>query len=184
MTAIRKLDLANELGVRKSAVTAWLRKGLPVQPNGLVDREVALEWINRNVEPQIGSQQLKGGAKAGELLRKKRGTRGRTKGNNGHDVVLLDPAQERARRDRAMAERLERENLVAEGQLVWIDVVVTQVAGELAIVRNRLLSLPSKCAPHLAAASGPEQVRALLQNEIIQILCELSGAADAGDAAA
>jgi phage terminase Nu1 subunit (DNA packaging protein) len=174
LTTIRKADLAHELGVRPSAVSNWVSRGMPVQRNGLLNREEALRWVNRNIVPQIGSRRLKGGAIAGALLRKTRKRGDRANGGGGPDTVVLDPAQERARRDRAQAERIERENLLAQGKLVWVDDVAAEYAAACAVVRAKLLSLPNKCAPQVKYCESTEAVRALLEREIVAILSELS----------
>jgi phage terminase Nu1 subunit (DNA packaging protein) len=174
LTTIRKADLAHELGVRPSAVSNWVSRGMPVQGNGLLNREEALRWVNRNIEPQIGGRKLKGGAKAGALLRKTRKRGDRANGGSGLDTVVLDPAQERARRDRAQADRIETENLLAQGKLVWVDDVAAEYAAACAVVRAKLLSLPSKCAPQVKNCESIEAVRALLEREILVILSELS----------
>jgi hypothetical protein len=185
MTTYRRTDLANELHVGTSAVSHWIKRGLPVTPSGLVDRERALKWIAQNIEPQVSASGVSRGAtRAAELLRK-----GKCKQDdgfvlpqqthppkNGDGHELANPAAMRARRDRAIAEKLERENEIAGGQLVRVADVAAELAAEYAVVRNKLLSLPAKIAPHvqIAATEGTEAVRALLEREIVGILTELS----------
>ena len=149
MTMVRKIDLAKELGVGPSTITGYVAKGMPVAVTGLIDREEALRWIQRNVEAQIGGRKIKGGAKAGALLRrKKRHAPERTSGNGTH-AALLDPAQERARRDAALARKYEREEAIAEGRVVLIEAVGEEVAAALQPVRSAILAAPSKLAPRL-----------------------------------
>jgi hypothetical protein len=184
MTTYRRTDLANELHVGTSAVSHWIKRGLPVTPSGLVDRERALKWIAQNIEPQVSASGVSRGAtRAAELLRKRKCKQDefvppkqthRPKNGNGHDE-FANPAAMRARRDRAIAEKLERENEIAGGQLVRVADVAAELAAEYSVVRAKLLSLPSKCAPQVKYCESVEAVRALLEREILAILTELSG---------
>jgi hypothetical protein len=172
MTTIRKADLAHELGVRPSAVSNWVSRGMPVQPNGLINRDRALRWINKNVEPQIGSRRLKGGAVAGALLRKTGRKTSVDHANGG--AALLDPAQERARRDQAMARKLERENDLAAGRVVLIEDVVQEFASHLAVVRNHALALGAKLAPRLVGCTTATEIKDVIDGEVRQILITLT----------
>jgi hypothetical protein len=180
MTTYRRTDLANELRVGTSAVTLWVRRGMPLASGGLVDRERAFKWLVENIEPQVAASGVSRGAmRAAELLRqgKRKPDADRNKNGNGHDD-LANPAAMRARRDLAISLKLERENAIAAGELACISDVVAEVAAEYSIVRNRLLSLPSKCAPHVKCCVTIEEVRAVLEREILQILSALSRAAE------
>jgi hypothetical protein len=173
LTTIRKADLAHELGVRPSAVSNWVSRGMPVQGNGLLNREEALRWLNRNIEPQIGSRRLKGGAVAGALLRKtKRKTSVDHHANGG--AALLDPAQERARRDQAMAKKLERENDLAAGRVVLIEDVVQEFASHLAVIRSHFLAMGSKLGPRLVGCATAAEIKDAIDAEVRQILITLT----------
>ena len=185
MTTYRRTDLANELHVGTSAVSHWIRRGMPLASSGLVDRERALKWIAQNIEAQVSASGVSRGAtRAAELLRKGKRKQDdgfvppeqthRPKNGNGHDE-LANPAAMRARRDRAIAEKLERENEIAGGQLVRVADVAAELAAEYSVVRNKLLSLPAKVAPQVKYCESIEAVRALLGREIVAILTELSG---------
>jgi hypothetical protein len=162
VTTIRKADLADELGVRPSAVSNWVSRGMPVQRNGLINRDRALRWINKNVEPQISSRRLKGGAVAGALMRK---TERRTSDHANGDGALLDPAQERARRDQAMASKLERENDLAAGRVVLIEDVVQEFASHLAVIRSHFLALSSKLGPRLVGCARAAEIKDVIDGE-------------------
>jgi|APMI01.1.fsa_nt_gi hypothetical protein len=86
----------------------------------------------------------------------------------------LDPAHERARKDRALADRTEMENDVRRGELVAIADVIRLVGDDYGRVRSRILSIPSRCAPRIAAERDPAKVAAMLQDEINLALRELS----------
>jgi hypothetical protein len=58
----------------------------------------------------------------------------------------LDPMQERARKDKAMADKYERENLIAEGKLHDGEEVTQYIANANHRAKTRLLRLPRAIA--------------------------------------
>ena len=48
---ITKTPLAQELDVTRAAVSRYVERGMPVRADGRLDREAALEWIERNIIP-------------------------------------------------------------------------------------------------------------------------------------
>lgn len=58
----------------------------------------------------------------------------------------LDPAQERARKDRALAIQTEIKNDLAIKRVVLVDDVLRIVTAEYSIVKNRILSIPGTLA--------------------------------------
>jgi hypothetical protein len=181
---VTRTQLATLLNVTVGAVDVWIKRGLR-SDRGRFDRRRSLAWVVANVEPQNTSSGVSRGAvRAAELLGNPRRQRGNGHTGNGHDD-LANPARMRARRDKAISEKLERENEIARGELCRIADIATEYAQACVIIRSKLLSLPSKCAPALqaAAAHGPEAVRRLLHNEIVEVLTALSSP-DAEDEAA
>ncbi len=89
----------------------------------------------------------------------------------------LDPSQERARKDAAMAEKIEMENDVTRGAVVMAEDVVRAVADEYAVVRGRVLSLPSRVA-HRCTMQSCSTVHAILDDAAREMLAELSAPAD------
>lgn len=49
MTITTKAALADELGVTRARVSQYVKAGLPVRSDGKLDRDEALNWLNRNV---------------------------------------------------------------------------------------------------------------------------------------
>jgi phage terminase Nu1 subunit (DNA packaging protein) len=92
---------------------------------------------------------------------------------NGRGGDALDPAQERARKDRALAIRVELQNAEALGELVRVDDVVKLVTRDFSIVRSRVLAMPSKCAS-LVPASVRGIVFKTVDQEVRAALEELS----------
>lgn len=85
----------------------------------------------------------------------------------------LDPAQERARKDRALANSAEIKNDIAFGNVVLIDDAVAIVTRSSTRVRNKMLGLPSRVAPRLVMRPEAEPIRAILYDEVVAILQEL-----------
>ena len=76
---ITKVQLARELGVGKSAVSNYVRRGLPVRPDGRLNRAEALAWVRRHVYPHHAGR---GAAVAGRAQRT-----GRSPANGSDDGV-------------------------------------------------------------------------------------------------
>jgi len=66
------------------------------------------------------------------------------------------------------------------GLVIEIAESVKQIGIEYAAVRSRLLAIPNKVAPRAALLSSPDEVRALIEVEIVEALKELT--LDAGSA--
>ena len=87
----------------------------------------------------------------------------------------LDPQQERARKDAAMALKVEMENLRRAGQLMEASEVTAAWADHISSARSRLLAIPSKLPP-LMEGRPAAAMQALLRTEINDALRELAGA--------
>jgi phage terminase Nu1 subunit (DNA packaging protein) len=133
--------LALELGVDESRVSQYVRRGMPRVPGG-VERDVALEWIRKNILPQGGRNSRRGAAHVHAM-------------RHAEDQQL-DPAQERAHRDHAATRKLELENAVREGQLVAAEEVRATWQRVVGLIRTSLLGMPSKLAARLAGKSAAD----------------------------
>lgn len=49
MTITTKAALADELGISRARVSQYVRDGLPVRSDGKLNRDEALNWLNRNI---------------------------------------------------------------------------------------------------------------------------------------
>jgi hypothetical protein len=177
---ISKAELARKLRVDRSAVAHWRRRGMPTASDGRVEIEHALDWIVANIETQVsGDGVSKGAARAAELRDVRKGS-----GNGADatsDVIALKPAQMRARRDQALAEKYERENLIAEGALVPIVVVLRELEAEYARIRSRLQALPNKLAPKVILCRTAAEAATVIRDEIDRVLEELSSGQASGE---
>ncbi|SER58285.1 hypothetical protein SAMN05216548_12710 [Faunimonas pinastri] len=67
MTVITKAALAAELRVSKPRISQYCKRGLPVRGDGKIDREAALNWINRYCVSQTSAD--KGANRAQRIVR-------------------------------------------------------------------------------------------------------------------
>lgn len=70
MTIITKAGLAAELGISKARVSQYCRAGLPVRPDGKLNREDALYWIRHQVN--TGYHPTKGADRIEEMAMRQR----------------------------------------------------------------------------------------------------------------
>ncbi|MCJ2092206.1 hypothetical protein MKK67_06805 [Methylobacterium sp. J-072] len=98
-------------------------------------------------------------------------------------VGNMDPAQERARKDRALAISAEIKNNIAIGKVVLIDVVISLAVAEFRRMRNKMLGLPTRVAPQAAVLRTASEVQALIAAEVDLILLELSSGPELAAAA-
>lgn len=80
----------------------------------------------------------------------------------------------RAKRERAEAAISEMKRAEMEGKLIRMDAVRAAWAKRLASTRDALLQIPHRLAPVLAAESDLVRVSQLLEDELRQVLAELS----------
>ena len=86
----------------------------------------------------------------------------------------LDLVAERARLARAQAKRVERENKVAEGELFPAEEFRTTIDYVFTRVRQRILAVPSKIAPHLVGLETPQEAQKIVRAACHEALRELA----------
>ncbi|MGU3538889.1 hypothetical protein [Methylobacterium sp. A54F] len=89
----------------------------------------------------------------------------------------LDPVQERARKDRALAIATEIKNDLACGELVLVDDVVREVTGQFGILRSQLLAIPSRVASQVPADQRDLVLR-LVEGRLHEAMAEISESRD------
>jgi phage terminase Nu1 subunit (DNA packaging protein) len=159
---VNRSELAAIFGVAGTTVDAWIRAGCPVVKRATGRGRGMNRWVFDS-------------AAVGEWLRE------RAVANAIGNSEKLDREALELRRLRAMAEIAEHELGQMRRELVAVDVAAEAVRRDYAAIQARLLSMPSKLAPELAAIAMPAEARAVLEREVREVLDELSGGELDGD---
>ena len=85
-----------------------------------------------------------------------------------------DLVAERARLARAQAEKVERENAVAEGEFIRAAAFHRMATTSILIVRAKLLAIPPKLATYLVRIETPAEAQEILRKAIYATLDELA----------
>jgi phage terminase Nu1 subunit (DNA packaging protein) len=85
-----------------------------------------------------------------------------------------DLTDERSRLARAQAERVEMENEVTRGNLISIEDVRKENEYTDMAIRNKLLGISKKLAPHLFLIDNLAETEKIIDDNIYEILLELS----------
>lgn len=158
---INKSDIARALEVDPAMVTRWEKRGMPVY-----DIEAAKRWRSANVRPRV---------KAMPAMTDNRQSAAATPaGGPTDEASRSDYFQAKTRREIAEAAKAEMEMKKMSGALVERDLVelASYEAGRL--LRDMVLSVPSKSAAELAALTSPQEVEAHLRESLRRVLAELS----------
>lgn len=86
----------------------------------------------------------------------------------------LDLSHERARLAAAQAEKVERENALAAGQLIYASHASAAWGQILVAIKSGVLALPSRVAPYIDDPLVRAQVVALLEDRVHEVLSELA----------
>jgi phage terminase Nu1 subunit (DNA packaging protein) len=90
------------------------------------------------------------------------------------EAEYLDPDQERARKDKETADKLAMENALRRRQLVDIASVSLVWIDQMAGMRAKLLSMPTKLGPQLLHVTDARIVADKIQDEVYAALNELA----------
>jgi phage terminase Nu1 subunit (DNA packaging protein) len=93
----------------------------------------------------------------------------------GADALPDDAARaSRARLLKAQAEAQEMENAKERGELLPVDLIDQTWTDMAGAFKTRVLSIPGKAAPQVVACNSIPEVKALLEQMVIEALSELS----------
>lgn len=92
----------------------------------------------------------------------------------------FDLTKERARLAAEQADAAAMKNAQARKELVLVEDVVKVVGDEYAAVRAKLLGMPAKLAPMVAAAKSKAEAQQIIDAEVRETLSELAYAGDPG----
>ena len=153
---INKADIARALDVDPAMVTRWEKRGMPVY-----DIEAARRWRSANVRPRAKSTPPSDATTPG--------TQAPTTEASGSEYW-----QAKTRREIAEAAKAEMEAKKMSGALVERGLVMRASQEASRLLRDMVLSVPSKSAAELAALASPQEVEAYLREALRRVLEELS----------
>lgn len=181
-----KKELAAALGISAAMVTKLARRGMPTDTPERAER-----WRRRHLEPgRIKGVRadtrpgLTGGpvpelATPGAALAGMDAIEGQDRAEGAAHQGEAAPADflaSRARREAAEAAIAELRLAEQRGEVIRTDAVRAAFGTALTATRDRLLSIPDRLAPVLAAESAPQRVHETLNAEIRDALTQLSAA--------
>ena len=168
---ITQAEYARRRGCTEGAVRRAVRDGRISLINGKIDPVAADAQWARNTRVRAGSRATDDVNLSGS---------GSTGGAAGGDDEDEDSAsgywKSRARRERAEAELAELKLAELQGQLVRADDWAAALAKRAASFREGLLQIPARLSAQLAAESDQARIHALLEDELRQVMSQLTGA--------
>jgi phage terminase Nu1 subunit (DNA packaging protein) len=170
---ISKAALARHLGVAAPRITALIKRGLPVRPDGKIDLAEALEWMRANCEQQAGFPDRGVNRVIGNGEAPASSPAAAASG----DDVVLPFAEAKALRETFLARLAKLEYGAKAGALLDAGAVEREWAAVCSSARARMLAVPARCGariPHLT----PAEV-AIIAGEIRDALAELGSAENA-----
>jgi phage terminase Nu1 subunit (DNA packaging protein) len=96
--------------------------------------------------------------------------------NDESTVMVFNPIQERARKDKELADKTALENQLRRGELVEAATVRKTWVDTMLLVKSRLLRLPFSVAPLIVGQEDQWKVQVVLDEQIRDALSELATA--------
>jgi phage terminase Nu1 subunit (DNA packaging protein) len=168
---VKQKDIAEALGLHKSVLSRYVRKGMPTH-----SVEAAKAWYGQNIG-----------------VRSRTDTAAPTQpqalppvGHASHlfpQQVEPQPTEDfqaaRTRREVAEANLAEMREAELQGKLIRVDVLRAQWAKRVSSTRDALLQIPSRLAPVLAPETNMDRTVQILEDELRNALAELTRDAEA-----
>ena len=163
---MKQKDLAEALGLHKSVLSRYVRKGLPTH-----SVEAAKAWYSQNIGVRSRSDAKPARVEVDPASAPVDVIRASVVSGPGSEEGFQEA---RTRREIAEANLAEMREAELEGKLIRVEVIRAAWAKRVASTRDALLQIPSRLSPTLAAQSDVDQVARLLEEELRQALAELS----------
>jgi hypothetical protein len=163
---MKQKDLAEALGLHKSVLSRYVRKGLPTH-----SVEAAKAWYSQNIGVRSRPDARPAPVEVEPAFPPLDVIRASVVSGPGSEEGFQEA---RTRREIAEANLAEMREAELEGKLIRVEVIRAAWAKRVASTRDALLQIPSRLAPTLAAQSDVDQVARLLEEELRQALAELS----------
>jgi hypothetical protein len=157
---ITKSEAARRLRVTNSAITSYLKRGMPVNRDGLLDWAHVKRWHSNNI---IRAQKLRG---------RRPIAKDRHASNGTGDLASL--ANTRIERERVRLKREQLELDEATGKLVDREDVSARYNARVIQVRNSLRRVPAILAQSIAIETDPARCQKLVAAAIDAALEEMA----------
>jgi hypothetical protein len=176
---LKKGELAQRVGVSAARVSQWVAAGMPVQSDGRVDLQKALDWITKNVDRSGGGWPARKAANRGAQPAMPPAETVST-GLSPAAGAPLDPSRAlivaRARKLLAEAKKAERAERRQAGELIEASTLREYVNQFSMLVRDHALAQADRLANMLAAVTDIAEVHRLVREDNHRMLEKLSKA--------
>ena len=150
---VKKRHIERFFGVSKNTLETWLQSGCPVYERDLAGR---ISWLY--LPDVVRWHHLNRSAKVTAT------------GATATAAADLDPIEQRARKDKEMADKLAIENQVRRSELVDVGEVRLLWAKVATDAKSRLRAVATRMAPLLVGRERPGEIQALLLKDIDRAL--------------
>jgi len=167
MALMNQSEFARHINADRSYVTQLKGAGRLVMQDGKVDVEASIQKIDETKDPSKKGvserhakerQTIKAKPESNEII--------------GKEIDSYQNSRAKKEKYAALQAQIAYEKEI--GLLLAANEVKAAVADGDAIIRNRLESLPDLLSPQLAAESDEQKIRALLIDQVEQLLGDLS----------
>jgi hypothetical protein len=170
--------LAGELKVSKARVSQMVGAGLPVRPDGKIDLNRALRWVEEHIDRGgAGWPTRKAAAPASPAISAPAAPAQSMSASVDPGRALLIA---RIRKLMADTRRAEREEKRAAGELIDVATVAAYTTDLSRLVRDHALAQADRLAGVLAAASDPAEAYRIIRKDNAALLTKLSKALASG----
>lgn len=168
---VSQAEFARIRGVSRKTVTKWKQSGLVILDNkGNVDVAASGALLEQRPEVYRGQKTNRASEKVkkGETVQAAAERIAKSSG-----FILRTHAEAIRFKENYLGLLTKLKYDLDSGAVVPIDEVIKRVAKEYGSVRSRLLSLPARVASRIAVMASPEEIKALLLDEVTEALEEL-----------
>lgn len=149
---VNRKDLAAILGVTPPTIDARITKGLPVQSRGTQGQDArfdTVEVIRWTIEKAVAEA-----------------TQGTSQKDDSKELIR--------RKLQAETEIAELKLAKEKAEVVFIEDALRSISDAVAVLRQRILTLPRRVSPLVVGETDEEIVKEMVEREVVDILTELT----------
>jgi phage terminase Nu1 subunit (DNA packaging protein) len=147
-----KSKLADILGVTQTTLTMWQREGLPFATkrgrDNAYETSDVIDWLLKRERTKLSRAATESGG--------------------------IDIDHEKARKERALADKHEMDLSLRRGELLEASDVERVWLSRITAAKTRLMGIPRKCAPAVVMVTAPADAEAIIEQEVRDALEELA----------